>query len=262
MKTLIFYYTGTGNSLWVARELGKKISSSKLYSMSKKMDDAIFKDVDAIGLIFPVHIWGIPHAVMDFLEKMPRESVKKVFAIAVNAGQVSRTLIQLEEVLIKKEIELSWGFSIKMPSNYIPWGGPCSKEKQAILFSDAKKKINEISKVILEGKKIRVEKGPWWQRVFFTLIYKMSYKYVPKMDKSFFADDKCNACRICEKICPVYNIIIEKTPKWNNRCEQCFACLQWCPKQAIQYGERTVRFERYHHPDVVLSDMLIPNTKT
>jgi formate hydrogenlyase subunit 6/NADH:ubiquinone oxidoreductase subunit I len=45
-------------------------------------------------------------------------------------------------------------------------------------------------------------------------------------------------------------------PSWLHRCEQCLACLQWCPQEAIQYGKKTVKYPRYHHPEVILKDML------
>jgi MinD superfamily P-loop ATPase len=77
------------------------------------------------------------------------------------------------------------------------------------------------------------------------------------MDKSFFADEKCTACGICAKLCPSINIAItDGRPAWQHRCEQCFACLQWCPEEAIQYGKNTKNKKRYHHPEISLKDIL------
>jgi epoxyqueuosine reductase QueG len=45
-------------------------------------------------------------------------------------------------------------------------------------------------------------------------------------------------------------------PSWLHQCDQCLACLQWCPQEAIQYGKKTVQYERYHQPEVTLDDML------
>jgi MinD superfamily P-loop ATPase len=77
------------------------------------------------------------------------------------------------------------------------------------------------------------------------------------MDKKFLADEKCNSCGICSQVCPAANIeMIKKKPAWLHRCEQCLACLQWCPQEAIQYGEKTAPYQRYHHPEIILKDML------
>ncbi|MEN6358816.1 MAG: hypothetical protein ABFD59_01960 [Smithella sp.] len=45
-------------------------------------------------------------------------------------------------------------------------------------------------------------------------------------------------------------------PAWHHRCEQCFACIQWCPEEAIQYGKGTRNKKRCHHPEISLKDML------
>ena len=79
---------------------------------------------------------------------------------------------------------------------------------------------------------------------------------IPAMDKDFFSDEKCNGCGICSKVCPVNNIeIIKAKPVWMHRCEQCMACLQWCPQEAIQYGKNTTGRTRYRHPSVKLEDI-------
>ena len=78
------------------------------------------------------------------------------------------------------------------------------------------------------------------------------------MDSGFYADENCINCQTCEKICPVNNIKMKKKkPVWQHNCEQCFACLQWCPKQAIQFGEHTIGNKRYRHPDVKAADLMI-----
>lgn len=80
-------------------------------------------DFNTIGLVFPVHAWGLPEAVIKFVMELKPALPAYVFAIAVNAGQVSATLLQLARILRRKAVVLLTGFSITMPSHYIPWGG-------------------------------------------------------------------------------------------------------------------------------------------
>jgi ferredoxin len=255
MKTIIFYYTGTGNSLWTARLLAKEIGGAELYPMSgiAKTSEII---ADAIGLVFPVHMWGVPNLVMQFLKKLGKNSNTYYFAFAVNAGQVSRTIIQLKKLMASRGLALSSGFDIVLPSNYIPWGGPGPAEKLEQLYSAAREKIKQAAPYIIGEKNGPIEKGPLWQRIVFTALYKMTFNMIPKMDKDFWVDEKCNGCAICEKVCPVGNVAMRMDkPTWLHHCEQCLACIQWCPKEAIQFGKKTLKYERYHHPEVKLKDI-------
>jgi len=257
MRTIIYYYTSTGNSLWVARGLARELGNTEVKSMIGWDGQELTGDPPAIGLVFPVHIWGVPLRVLDFLEKLPAAKNRYLFAVAVNAGQVSNTLVQLQQVLTSRGSSLSAGWSIVLPSNYIPWGGPGSQEKQNKLFTAAHRKIAAIAPAIQNGISMPVEKGPLWQRIVFTWLYYLSTPHIHEMDKNFWVDERCNRCGICEKVCPSNNIIIDDGRlTWHNRCEHCLACLQWCPQEALQYGRKTPRYDRYHHPEVTLKDML------
>jgi ferredoxin len=257
MKTTIYFYTGTGNSLWTARKLSQTLGNTELIPITLAGEKPIHPDSKNIGLIFPVHIWGVPFRVVDFLNRLETDSAKYYFAVAVNAGQVAATLIQLKTLLQKKNINLSTGFSINLPSNYIPWGGAIAQEKQQKKFKEALDKISLTTASIRAKEEKKPEKGPAWQNLFFSAMYRLSTPQVPKMDKSFFTDEKCTGCGICEKICPAQNIFINHDkPIWQHHCEQCFACLQWCPEEAIQCGRGTAKKKRYHQPEIKLSDML------
>jgi ferredoxin len=257
MKLTIFYYTGTGNSLWVARTLAKEFADSRVISISDWEKSKTEINSDLIGLVFPVHIWGLPPRVVKFAKELKALKHGYLFAVAVDAGQVANTLVQLDGLLKKNKLSLSSGFEVQMPSNYIPWGGPGPKDKQNERFEAAKIKIAEIAGYLKTKEKRPLEKGPFLQTMFLSLAYKMSYSQLPRMDKSFFADEKCNKCGTCARVCPVSNItIIDGKPVWNHKCEQCYACLQWCPQKAIQYGKKTAKYERYHQTEITLKDML------
>jgi ferredoxin len=253
MKTAIYYYTGTGNSLWAARKLAMQLKDARIGSMRRTAPEKV--DSEAIGLVFPVHMWGLPQRVMDFVARLPAE--KKYFALAVNAGQVAGTLTQLKKLMKKRGLTLSAGYEITMPSNYIPWGGAAPEAEQQKRFAAAAEKIKDIASALAGGGPGPVEKGPLWQNLVLSgLLYRLASPKVPKLDKNFWADDKCNGCAICTAVCPSGNILVhDKKPAWQGHCEQCLACIQWCPAEAVQYGKKTPGYARYHHPEVTLSDM-------
>lgn len=256
MSAIIYHYTGTGNSLWIARQLAGEIKDAKLIPM-KSSKITVEPWAEIIGFVFPVHMWGVPGVVLNFIQNLQKNPGTYYFAAAVNAGQVSRTLVQLNELLKVEGVKLSSGFSVELPSNYIPWGGPGTDEEMKSQNEKALVKIKEAAAVISKKEVKKPDMGPLWQRIVFTWIYKASFKWIFKMDRDFFVDEKCDSCGICAKVCPAKNIkMISGRPVWQHKCEQCLACIQWCPKDAIQFGKKTHLYPRYHHPAVKLSDML------
>jgi Pyruvate/2-oxoacid:ferredoxin oxidoreductase delta subunit len=256
MKIRLFVYTGTGNSLWIARRLAQELKETTLEFMPN-VSKNFTVEADRVGIIFPVHIWGVPAHVIQFINHLQLNPGTYVFALAVNAGQPAATLLQLKKLMSIHNLSLALGYSVVMPSNYIPWGGPGPMETQRRLFTEAEEKVKAIARAVLSGEQKKVERGPLWQNILFSWLYKMSFRHVCKMDKKFWVDDKCNGCGICLKVCPVQNIeMINERPAWLHHCEQCLACLQWCPQEAIQVGEKTVKYLRYRHPEVTLKDML------
>jgi ferredoxin len=256
METKLYVYTGTGNSLCIARQLALELKEAT-FQFLPLVSNEIRVEAGRVGIIFPVHIWGLPFRVVQFVNHLEAAPETYFFALAVNAGQPAATLLQLQKLLSTRGRSLAAGWSFVMPSNYTPWGGPGPMDIQQRRFREAQKKLKQVAETILRAEQKEVDRGPLLQNIAFSWIYRMSFRSVPKMDKKFWADDKCNSCGICSEVCPAGNIeITNGKPAWLHRCEQCLACLQWCPQEAIQYGEKTAKYPRYHHPEVILQDLL------
>jgi len=255
MKATIYFFSGTGNSLWVAERIAERLTNTNVFSMSGHVDS--IPDADITGFVFPVYCWGVPSRVLNFIRNHSFRS-SSYFAVATNGGQVANTMVQLKKFLEhEKKIFLSSGIGIRMPSNYLPWGEAESTDIQQTFFDDAKTKIDKMVNNLIKSSTMEVEKGVLWQRLLFSPVYKLSYSKLCKMDKSFAADSNCNGCGICKKVCPSNNITIENgKPVFHHKCEQCYACLHWCPQQALQYGTKTKGLKRYHQPEIVLSDII------
>ena len=259
MATTIFYTTGTGNSLWVARQLGRALSgTTTIRSMTPLPQRTVEVNSDVVGLVFPVHMWGVPGHVLQFLERLKKDTAKRYFAVAVNAGQVARTLVQLRNQMRSFGLVLSAGYDIVLPSNYIPWGSPPPSDRQRELFEAARAKLERVSTDISVGGEGTIEKGPFWQRIIFTALYKLTFNRIATMDRGFWVDEKCNGCGTCTKVCPSSNVIlVNAKPVWQHQCSQCLACIQWCPHEALQLGKKTPAYERYHHPEIAVKDILV-----
>lgn len=258
MKTEVYYFTGTGNSLVVAKDIAREIDGELIsipYAISK---GTIKVNTKVLVIVFPVYMWGIPLIIEKFIKSIENLHDKYIYTIVTYGGMPGATINILENKLKSYGGKLAAGFTVRMPGNYTPMYGAIPEEKQRKMFNNWSKKIKIIAEYINNEKQgIKETSNILVNLIFSSLIYNLSAKHIPEMDHGFWNDDKCNNCGICQKVCPVSNIEMNNgTPVWMGRCEQCLACLQWCPQQAIQYEKKTSTRKRYHHPNVDLSDIL------
>jgi hypothetical protein len=91
MSTDIYYFSGTGNSLYVAKELQKLIPEAKLIPVAGVLkSDNMKTKANNVGIIFPCHGLTIPVPVREFLRKVNVKSSDYFFAIATRGGSVFR----------------------------------------------------------------------------------------------------------------------------------------------------------------------------
>jgi ferredoxin/flavodoxin len=258
MATTIFYFTGTGNSLMVSRDLAVELGETKLVSIPKAIHE---KEIDLtderIGFIFPVYFFGIPLIIRDFIKKLKLDNQKYIFCVVNSGGTPGASLEQISKLLIAQGSKLNAGFHIEMPGNYIPMYNPPVDEKCKALFEAEKQKIKEVGKLIKACENTGIEKGKLnFTKVFAPIIYKHSAKFYKDAEK-FQVTSKCDGCGICDRVCPVSNIEFNsKKPVWLNKCQQCLACIQWCPQKAIEFGKGTAKRIRYTNPKVKVKDII------
>lgn len=254
---MIFYFTGTGNSKYVAQNIGEKCNENVINisdELKKKSDQSQYKleDNEIIGFVYPVYAWAPPKVVIDFIKKIKLYNYKEnyVFSIATCGGSIGNTMEMLKNTLSKEKIILNSGFSLVMPNNYIIMGDVDSKKIQQEKLERADKRLEYIVKVIKERKDniFDVKKGsmPW----LVTNLGNPLFNSLGINTKKFYVNDNCTGCGICAKVCSLGNISIDKKPVWGSRCTQCLACIHRCPTKAAQYGKYTVNKGRYVNPKV------------
>jgi len=286
----IYYFTGTGNSLAVARDLSKKLDA-RLVSISAMIDrEWITPGVGPLGIVFPVYHGGLPLIVRKFVNKLVQLEHRYIFAVCTYGDSPGLAIAYLADMIRQHGGELAAGFSVHMPYNYLtPVFYPRElslaftlrfnpPEKQQALFASWQQRLENITSFINSGRagvfETRDEKlnhlidrihlkDSFGKKVWLKIAGFAGQTQLPfiesrqLMDCAFNYDEGCTGCGICAKICPVDNIVmVTERPVWQGRCEQCFACLQWCPKESLQFGNKTTGRIRYHHPEVKISDIL------
>ncbi|MBD3272236.1 MAG: 4Fe-4S ferredoxin [Elusimicrobia bacterium] len=258
MKTSICYFTGTGNSLYAARLLAEHVGDAELIPMARMVKtNQSSPSGDSVGFVFPVYCWGLPLLVRDCVEKLSVNPNTYYFGMVTYGGSPGKTLCQLDAILQKKGAEISAGFGLQMPGNYTPLYGAVAPAKQDTMFAKANQQIQSFSRIIQSKQKAPIHKSNIFVNLLFSdLLYNKFIHKMPASDVNFWADEKCNSCGTCVRVCPVDNVLMKDgKPSWQHNCQQCMACLQWCPQEAIQYGKKTGQRKRYHQASVVVEDI-------
>ena len=263
MTNSLFYFTGTGNSLKVAKDIIEKTKELdwNIISIAKNIPNSgAFRPENIVGFVFPVYYCGIPKIVDEFMKNIDLSKASYIFVVALYAVTAlgnGGCIHQSKNILSKKGNKLNAGFYIKTIDNFLLWGANIpSNEKQNKINILTDKKEGNIVKCILN-------KSEYFDRSFMEYIgpkiygYKRFIKNVNKSDKSFNVGSKCNSCGVCIKVCPTYNIDLNNNkPEWKSKnCQKCLACLHLCPQKAIEHGKITINKNRYKNKYIKLEEL-------
>lgn len=259
MTHKIYYFSATGNSLQITRQLSKKLTDCTIKSMATQPpDQPVGGPTESIGFIFPVYYFGIPRIVKRFVENLPIHPETYCFAITNFGATPLDTLGMLDDILQKKNLHLSYADGVAMPDNYIPRYDAVEPEKAQKMLEAAASRIDEAAQDITQRKLKPVKRKA---KLLGKTVSRLTlYRDISGYDKKFAANSNCVGCGLCSQICPVGNIKLEdQHPVWQHNCERCMACIHWCPSEAIQYGKKTVERTRYHNPSVKAKDIVEGN---
>lgn len=258
-----FYFSGTGNSLYVTKNIGDKdeevISIAKLMDKKEAIYEFILKENESIGFIYPIYAWGPPKMVVEFINKVRFVNFNNnyIYAVATCGENIGNSMKIISKALTKNEMSLSSGFSVVMPNNYVIFGDVDNDDIAKEVLAKANNRIKDINEIIRRRKigVFDVIKGP--MPGILTAIAHPLFTKQATSTKSFYANDDCNGCGICARVCNSNTIKIEGKPIWSKECTGCLACLHLCPTKAINYGKGTEKKGRYVNPFIKRNEMTL-----
>ncbi|BBF43671.1 ferredoxin [Lachnospiraceae bacterium KM106-2] len=249
----VIYFTATGNSLYVAKNIGGNLLS--IPQILKKEERKIQDDV--IGLIFPVYGLCVPPYIKEFLGKVTLQS-DYIFSILTYGFYEGATGKELLEIGRKNGIQFSYINEIKMVENYLP-AYEMEREKKKRTKQEIDSCIEKIKQDIMEKRHWILKEGPFAS--FMTKCHEKWYHYHvgEGVTKDYQIADVCSGCGICTKVCPMGNIHIKSgKPVFKEQCMSCLACIQNCPKQAIHLTKEKSEV-RFRNEDISLVEVIESN---
>lgn len=248
----VLYFTATGNSLYVAKELG-----GETYSIPQMIKEGRYEFTDdKIGIVFPLYAWSMPPYVVEFIKKA-KFHCDYLFAVTTygiySAGVASHVLSIAEEA----GHSFDYINRIRMVDNFLPTFKMSSEIKNESK-KEIEKHIKEIKADIDHSKKWSLKENGF-KKISTKLMIR--YGVHPFDVNKYSVTDGCIGCGTCASVCPVDNILVDKENKtiaYKEPCIGCFACIQNCPMKVIHLkGE--MDGSRFRNRNVSLSEIVEAN---
>lgn len=248
---MIIFFSGTGNSRFIAEKIaeqtGDKTVDAAYYIRRKK--GAHFTDSGPYVFIAPVYVSAPPVPFLQFLRHSAFPAGCPTYFVMTCAGGMAAAPWYCRKLSEEKGFSYMGTVEIDMPQNYLLFFKmhPPSHNREKV--KNACTSLDSISDSIHSLTPLPEPAVKKWEIAATRMVLAPYYKHFMSA-KGFRATKDCIGCGKCAAACPMSNISMEMhKPSWGSKCIHCMACINLCPKEAIEYGRHTRGKLRYHGPD-------------
>ena len=243
---MIFYFTGTGNSLYAAKKLadeGEEIVSI-VEALRGKAFHYTLKEGEALGFVFPVYFYTVSDPVLELVRNLTVENANFVYAVIPCGASIGAAGGFLKSELKKRGLELQRVDALVVPDGALIFYDIDSPEKMEKTLEAATNELASIKQAIDRHEGNSIKGSPFAGKLG------LAGYHACMGTKPFHADAKCVGCGKCASICPACAIeMVDGRPAWTkSKCLKCCGCINRCPVSAIQYGKKTIHRGRYVNP--------------
>lgn len=247
---MLLYFSGTGNSRWVACELAR-LRQEAFYAMTDILAGEIplvLAENEALGFVFPVYSWGPPSVVLETIACLQLEfSPSFLYFVCTCGDDTGKTADIFAKAAKRKGWECKAGYSVTMPNTYVclPGFDTDPEELERKKLGAAAGRLLQVAGNIKERKPLfDCHEGsvPWLK----SYIVRPLFNAFLVSPQKFHVTADCIGCGTCEKVCPLHNVCMDGgRPRWGKECAMCLACYHHCPKHAVTYGNQTRKKGQY-----------------
>lgn len=270
-KRVVLYFTGTGNCLYVARQLAGK--EGEILSIPQLMRKKQFEiEADEIGLVYPIYGHMPPYMVREFIKKAQLKAEYK-FAV-LTYGMRKCNAVEIWDGISRKAGNVfDYIGTIVMVDNWLP---NFDMNEQMKIDKHIPENLAKITSDLSNRRRWHepVTQEEREQHEGFMSLSGLDSEvgFLMKADRSFRVTDDCIHCGICTYVCPRGNYqLTGQGVKMQGDCEFCFACIQNCPQRAIQFkknedgtwpdGSEKNPNARYRNENVSLMELKLANNQ-
>lgn len=237
-------FTGTGNTLAMARVLAEKLERAgrRVTLVPMERENFSLPEKSALGLAVPVACFSTYPTVHRFIDALPEGRGREAFFLATMGGFSGGMEGPVRKTLERKGYRPAGAKIVVMPSNYGNKTIPVEGNKKRV--AAATEAVAQYAQDLLAGRAAWGRGNPLAS--FMSWLghtrkpWRAFYRFAPlTVDAS-----RCTGCGICRDLCPEKNISMENdTARIGDRCESCQRCCGFCPEEAISVPGKPA--ERY-----------------
>lgn len=251
---MVFYFSATGNSMYVARQIEEKpISIPQVIHNGSQEYTA-----EAIGVVAPVYGHELPPMVKEFLKKAKFKT--DYFYMVLTYGNRHGGAAELAKQFCDTcGIKVNYINVLVMVDNWLP-GFDMDKQKKIDKHVD-----ENLKKILMDlsAHKNRIAEVTETDRAAHReFLGRMSQMPEDAWQHLLKVTDACVGCGICEKVCPSASIKVVdgKAVHIPGNCQTCLACAHACPQKAIGLTVPEVNPDaRYRNEHISLQDIIEAN---
>ena len=259
---MILYFSGTGNSRFVANSLANILAEDS-GCIPDMNPDKLSLSGEFLILVFPIYSWGVPPIVMDFIGGISADAVNKimnddipVLMVCTCGDEVAMAPEMFVKQWAQKGVCVKGAWSVIMPNNYVllPGFNVDKPDVERKKLAHAPIRVKEIARQIKNRQwQFDVTRGSL-PNFKTRLIYPLFKRYGINTKRWTVSSD-CIGCAKCVVKCPMRNIELKsRHPVWGGNCVSCTACYHSCPAKAVGYSRITNGKGQYFCTLVPLSE--------
>lgn len=242
---MIICFSGTGNSQMVADLLSVRLGE-KVMGLSGFWHSSVdWSDERRLIWVMPVHSWGMPKVVKQFLAGAEVACGKDAeHYLVCTCGDDCGLIGQMWRKAMRRR---GWtaiaAHSVFMPNTYVTLPGfDVDAIEVAKLKMDAVEgRVCEIAHAIKCKSPIDSVFAGRFAWLKSRIIYPLFMRFLTSPEP-FRATDACIGCGLCEAVCPLNNVkVTDGKPLWGKNCTLCMGCYHICPRHAVAYGKSTLK---------------------
>ncbi len=235
----ILYFSSTGNSLYIAQKVQKRIGGQIKYIPNYK---GTGNEFEKIILVTPIYSYGMPTFVYDIIPRLSK--TPELIVIQNYGGMTGGADYFMYQYAVEQGLNIKSVYVLKMPENFTTTFSVPKLYVRHTLKSADRRIDNVIDNICVGNDRLPQKRRT---RVDTYLKNKSNWHLI---GEAFSATDACVKCKKCISICPANNICFSNGKiVFSNQCVACLGCYHRCPQKAIVYKGKNKK-DRYINPNI------------